>query len=452
MTTATDHSVDMNHPTYYHPYPTYKASGVEWLGEVPEGWELRPIFAMYQRRIERDHPDEQLLSVYREYGVVPREGREDNYNRPSEDLSSYQLVKPRDLAINKMKTWQGSVAISEYQGIVSPAYIICRPTHTEHDRFLHYLLRSPRYIVRYGQLSYGVRVGQWDMRFEDFRRIEALIPPLPEQRAIAAFLDHKTAEIDALIAAKERLIALLREKRAALITSAVTKGLDPDVPMKDSGIEWLGEVPEGWEVKPLGRLGALSKGNGSSKQDEADAGVPCVRYGDLYTTHNYFIGSTRAYIDPERAIDYTPIRFGDVLFAASGETVEEIGKSAVNLMTSRAYCGGDIILFRPKQEMDARYLGYASDSRPSVAQKASMGRGYTVIHIYGSQLKNLILPLPPLPEQHAIAGFLDRRTAGIDALVGKVEEAIDRLKEYRTALISAAVTGKIDVREEAAKK
>ena len=190
-------------------------------------------------------------------------------------------------------------------------------------------------------------------------------------------------------------------------TQAVTGQIDvrtgkPYPEYKESGVEWLGDVPEHWDVRRLGQIGKLSKGNGGNKEDEMSSGVPCVRYGDLYTTHTYFILESRSFVSKANAEDYTPINFGDVLFAASGETIDEIGKSAVNLMQSAACCGGDIILFRPERRFEARYLGYAADCRSAVAQKASMGRGFTVIHIYGSSLKYLSLPLPSDSEQTAI--------------------------------------------------
>ena len=172
--------------------------------------------------------------------------------------------------------------------------------------------------------------------------------------------------------------------------------------MKDSGVEWLGDVPTHWDVRRLGQFGRLSKGNGGNKEDEIQTGVPCVRYGDLYTTHTYFIEKSRSFVAPETARNYTSIAFGDVLFAASGETIEEIGKSAVNLIQAPACCGGDVILFRPQQDLVARYMGYATDCSPCCHQKATMGRGITVKHIYGDQLKYLVTPLPPLPAHPAL--------------------------------------------------
>jgi len=209
---------------------------------------------------------------------------------------------------------------------------------------------------------------------------------------------------------------------------------------RDSGVEWLGDIPAHWHLHPLGRIGSFFKGGGGTKDDETNEGVPCVRYGDLYTEHQFSITRTRARISEEVTENYRQLVFGDVLFAGSGETIEEIGKSAVNLIKGRAYCGGDVIVFRPAVETNAAYLGYAADCQPAVYQKACMGRGVTVMHIYSRELKLLLIPVPPVGEQQAIAAFLDRETGKIDDLVAKKRLLLERLAEYRTALITRTVT------------
>lgn len=220
--------------------------------------------------------------------------------------------------------------------------------------------------------------------------------------------------------------------------------LKPYSAYKDSGVPWIGEVPEHWEVQPLGRIGSLFKGNGGNKDDEVASGIPCVRYGDLYTKHEFFIRTTKAYVTEERAIAYTPIRYGDVLFAASGETAEEIGKSAVNLIYRDARCGGDVLVLRPTRDVIPEFLGYAADSVASRHQKACMGRGFTVIHIYNSQLKRLTLPLPPPPEQAAIATFLDYADRRIRQYIRSKQKLIKLLEEHKKAIIQHAVTSGID--------
>ena len=222
------------------------------------------------------------------------------------------------------------------------------------------------------------------------------------------------------------------------------EGLKPYLAMKDSGVPWLGEVPEHWELRPISALGSLFKGNGGNKDDQISAGVPCVRYGDLYTKHEYFITSSKACVSEERAADYTSIRYSDVLFAASGETMEDIGRSAVNLIQGEARCGGDILVLRPEVPAVPRYLGYAADSPASRNQKACMGRGFTVVHIYGSQLKRLLLPLPPLPEQAAIVRFLDHADRRIRRYIRAKQKLIKLLEEQKQAIIHRAVTRGLD--------
>ena len=215
---------------------------------------------------------------------------------------------------------------------------------------------------------------------------------------------------------------------------------------KDSGIDWLGALPTHWEVRRLAQFGNISKGSGGNKDDEMGAGVPCIRYGDLYTTHHNCIHRSRSFVSNEKAAEYTPTKFGDVLFASSGETTDEIGKSAVNLMQEDACCGGDVIIFRPTQRVDARYLGYVMDCRPIAAKKATMGRGITVIHLYGTQLKYLTIPLPPLLEQTGIAHFLDHVDRHIRRYIHAKQKLIALLEEQKQAIIHQAVTGRIDVR------
>jgi type I restriction enzyme S subunit len=220
--------------------------------------------------------------------------------------------------------------------------------------------------------------------------------------------------------------------------------LEPYPATKDSGVKWLGEVPEHWEVRRLGQIGRLSKGNGGTKEDEVADGVPCVRYGDLYTRHRYYIEKAKSCVSEERAVAYTPIRFGDVLFAGSGETIAEIGKSAVNLLDEPACCGGDVIVFRPSINLVPRFLGLAADSPQAAYQKSCMGRGITVMHIYGSELKYLSIALPPPEEQAAIVRYLDHVDRRVRRLVRAKRKLIALLTEQKQAIIHRAVTRGLD--------
>ena len=203
---------------------------------------------------------------------------------------------------------------------------------------------------------------------------------------------------------------------------------------------------KGLDVRHLGRFGRLFKGGGGTKEDERESGVPCVRYGDLYTQHQFFITATRACVTPELANTvYTPIRYGDVLFAGSGETIDEIGKSAVNLVPGPACCGGDVIILRPSIDADARFLGYAMDCAATARQKACIGRGFTVVHIYSSDLKYVTVAMPSLLEQAAIVRFLDHADRRIRRYIRAKQKLIALLEEQKQVLIHDAVTGRIDV-------
>ena len=209
-----------------NPNAPMKDSGVEWLGEVPEHWEQKPIWSMFARTKRTNHPNELLLSVYRDYGVIPKNSRDDNHNRASEDLTPYQLVNPNDLVINKMKAWQGSIAISEHRGIVSPAYYIYEPKKPYYSKYIHHLIRSVYFIQSYKNFSKGIRVNQWDLEHDAFTHINLLLPPLTEQQKIVSFLDSETSRIDILIAKQEKLIEKLKEYRSSIISHAVTGKID----------------------------------------------------------------------------------------------------------------------------------------------------------------------------------------------------------------------------------
>lgn len=440
------------------PYPETKDSGVKWLGKVPSHWEVLPNRTLFEEVKERDHPEEPMLSITIEQGVIlQNQLLEDRTRKDGSNLdkSTYKLVKPGDIAYNKMRAWQGAVGASDYQGIVSPAYVVQRPRNGVNSDFVHFLFRTPGFAKEAERWSYGITSDMWSLRPEHFKMIYTCVPPLAEQHAIVRFVDHADRRIQRYIRAKQELIALLEEQKQTIFDQAVTGQIDvqtgqPYPSYKQSGVDWVGAVPEHWEVRKLGQLGQFFKGVGGTKADEVKHGVPCVRYGDLYTTHEFFITKSRTYVTKERAVDYTPIRYGDVLFAGSGETIDEIGKSAANLLSGQACCGGDVIVFRPRKSCNARFLGYATDSWSSSNQKSTMGRGITVMHIYGTTLRYVSVVLPSLKEQNTIVEFLDRTAEKVRRAKTLTQRKIELLQEYRTRLIADVVTGKLDVREAAA--
>ena len=439
-------------------YPSYRDSGKPWLGRVPAHWDVRRVkYLLRECDIRSTDGSEELLRVSQYTGVTLRSPT-NNGNEPdtrAASLAGYKRVEPNDLVVNIMLAWNGSLGVSQFHGISSPAYCVYRFRENSHPWYFHHLLRSPTYKARIKSNSTGVVESRLRLYTDDLYRLEAPVPPLPEQIAIVHFLDHADRRIRRYIRAKQKLIALLEEQRQAIIHQAVTGQIDvrtdqPYPAYKASGVKLLGRVPGHWEVQQLGRFGQFFKGAGGTKDDEVEHGVPCVRYGDLYTTHEFFVTNSRAYVTEERAADYAPIRYGDVLFAGSGETIDEIGKSAVNLLSTHACCGGDIIVFRPCIGCNAKFLGYAADSWAASNQKSTMGRGITVMHIYGTSLKYVRVVLPPVPEQTSIVGFLDRIAEEVKRATAQTQSEIDLLREYRTRLIADVVTGKFDVREAAA--
>jgi len=238
------------------PYPEMKDSGVSWLGHVPEHCKILPGRAGFVEVQERDHPNADMLSVTITKGVIRQQAllegssKKDGSNL---DKSAYKLVRPGDIANNKMRARQGAIGVSEYEGIVSPAYVAQRPREGTVPRYLHYLLRTPAFAKEAERWSYGITSDMWSLRPEHFKMVYSCLPPVTEQAAIVRFLDHVDRRIRRYIRAKQKLIQLLDEQKQAIIHRAVTRGLDPNVRLKPSGVEWLGEVPEHWEVLPLRR-------------------------------------------------------------------------------------------------------------------------------------------------------------------------------------------------------
>ncbi|MGR6901024.1 restriction endonuclease subunit S [Glutamicibacter sp. BSL13] len=427
------------------PYSEYKDSGQQWLGEIPSHWKIVPLWTLFKRTKTLGTGSEILLSVYRDYGVVPKESRNDNFNKASEDLPKYQLVGVGDLVINKMKAWQGSVAISELSGIVSRAYFVFKALSHTHSKFAHFLMRSTPYFNRYAAISSGVRPNQWDLDPVQHRATPILLPPPHEQQDIADYLDRETAEIDAFIADQEQLIALLEERRTATITQAVTKGLNPDAPMKNSGLEWLGEIPEHWTVEKLSWLSQI--GNGSTPATDnldywADGDIPwlnssCVNLDEVVEPSK-FVTTTAV-----KACHLPMVPAGSLLVGLTGQ-----GKTRgmVTRLGINSTINQHIAYVTPSSALNASYAYWFSVGAYQQLRFISEGNGGTKGGLTCDQLGRLRIPRMSSDEQARISTYLDRETAEIDAAITDAREAIALSKERRAAVISAAVTGKIDVR------
>lgn len=432
----------------YKAYPEYKDSGVEWLGGVPNHWKTVSISRLFSRIKRTGYTEKELLSVYRDYGVIPKSSRDDNNNKPSEDLSPYQLVEPNDLVMNKMKAWQGSIAISEYEGIVSPAYFVYKPNNIlfelAHPRYVHYLLRNPIYVTQYLSRSKGIRVNQWDLDPDEFRNIELLLPDKTEQEKIYSFLDHETAKIDNLIEKQQQLIELLKEKRQAVISHAVTKGLNPDAPMKDSGVEWLGEVPIHWDVAKLSFKYEVLLGK--MLDDKKITGKYLGRYlrntdvqWDSINTEELPLMDFR----PEERERFS-VKKGDLIVCEGGE----IGRSAIWNSDESCFYQKALHRLRPLSNNNKpRFMFYVLYDAVKQGRFISGAGKATIAHLPAESFRQYKFGFPPRTEQVDIATALDSYSQLFDKLEEKTVKQIALLQERRSALISAAVTGKIDVRD-----
>jgi type I restriction enzyme S subunit len=432
------------------PYPEYKNSGSKWLSTVPSHWDVRKLRNLTRSRSERNRSDLPLLSVAREKGVFIRSLTDpnENHNVIPEDLSNYKVAHAGSLVINKMKAWQGSMGIAPIDGIVSPAYYVF-DLDLSNRLFAQALLRSKPYVALFAKASDGVRVGQWDLFITGMRAIPVLIPPPDEQTAIARVLAWATNGLDRAIGAKRRIIALLQEQKQAIIHRAVTRGLDPAVPLKDSGIPWLGEIPEHWEVRKL-------------KKISPRVGVGLVINPSSYYVDNHVTGAV-------------PMLLGNNIapMALKLDRLRHISHAAnEELPTSRLYAG-DIVVVRVgapglaavvPPHLDGcncasvmiirAHSSYSSDWLALSFNSSVAWRQIDIVK-YGAAQKqfnighavDFLFPVPPLKEQQLIVDYIATETLPISKAISRVECEITLLREYRTRLIADVVTGKLDVRE-----
>lgn len=411
-----------------------KDSGAKWIGEIPIHWKSDKLKYHLQRKEPKNPGDMTVLSLYRELGVIPKDSRDDNHNMTSEDTSKYKYVKPGNFVVNKMKAWQGSVAVSDYEGIVSPAYYVYEFTdNLYYQRYFHYLLRGC-YKDEFMRLSGGMRVGQWDLSSEDLDNTLVIIPPIDEQRTIAEFLDKKCAEVDGLIADIQTQIDTLEQYKRSAITEAVTKGLNPTVKMKDSGLEWVGQIPNHWEMIPNKYLMSkrkiiqpIYKG-----EDILSLTVNGVIKRDLENPSGKMPTSFDGYqvVYPNNLlmclfdIDVTPRCVG---------VIKDYG------LTSPAYSQ---FVLNEKADTNYYYYYYLSlDFTKELLHLAKNQRHSLNEEQFGA-IKAIV---PPIDEQKSIAEYLDKKCAEIDACIDEKKQQISVLETYKKSIIFAYVTGKKEV-------
>lgn len=417
-------------------YESYKQSEAAWLGNIPSHWDVQPLRAVTSLKSDKNRPDLPVLSVYREYGVILKDSRDDNHNATSLDTSTYKVVKPGDLVVNKMKAWQGSMGVSSHHGIVSPAYITCT---TKAERvcpaYLHYLLRSTPLIGVYNSLSYGVRVGQWDMHYEDFKQIPIPLPPKNEQDRIVAFIDQKTAEIDAAIAKKEQLIELLGEQKEGLISRAVLLGLRPQVELRKSSIKWLKNIPNGWEELPCRYL---FREVTRRDRDGSEQKLSVTQRNGLVPTDQMAEHSTQA----QSFDEFKLCHVGDLVLNKYKAHLGVFWAAKVRGIITNNYT-----VFRPTKKAFPPYFELLFHTKWMCDQFASVVYGIVdgMMPLYTKDFYSVQTLCPPLHEQQEIVSYCDEVTKKIDSAIAQEERAIQLLRELKTALVTSYVTGKAKV-------
>ncbi|MBM4163500.1 MAG: hypothetical protein FJ222_03545 [Lentisphaerae bacterium] len=435
------------------PYPAYKDSGQPWLGSVPRHWPVLPNRAIFDEVKDREHPDEEMLSVTITRGIVSQETLlADSSKKDSSNLnkSAYKLVQPRDIAYNKMRAWQGAIAASDLRGIISPAYVVMRLREDANvPRYFHHLYRTPLFAKEAERWSYGITSDMWSLRPEHFKVIYTPLPPPYDPAAIVRFLDHAHGRIDRAIRAKRKIIALLNEQKQAIIHRAVTRGLDPNVSLKPSGIPWLGDIPAHWEVRRLRFCirGKLTYGANAAAEFDNPIWPRYLRITDFNGDGSLRPDTFRS-LPPEVAKDYL-VEDGDILFARSGATV---GKAfLVRTNTVEACYAGYLIRARPNTSIVIpEYLFSFTQSTAFLRWKDSIFIKATIQNIGADKYANLAVPTPSIDEQQAVLAYIETAIAPLRTAITNLQRAMALLREYRTRLSADVVTGKLDVRAAAA--
>jgi type I restriction enzyme S subunit len=438
-------------------YPKYKNSGIEWLGKVPEHWEAMRLKFFLQEKLmyganesaEDDNPDNPRfvrITDIDDNGQL----RNDTFKSLPIDIATPYLLEDGDMLLARSGATVGkSIRYRKTWGICCFAGYLIR-ARVKKTKIIPEFLDACCQSDFYWQYVVGSQIQATiqNVSAEKYDNFALPLPPLPGQQSIASFLDRETGQIDTLIDKKQRIVELLKEKRTALISRAVTKGLNPKGRMKPSGVEWLGEVPEHWEVSRFRRLvKSIQNGTSSTQVDEIQDMIPVTR---IETISKGKVDFERiGYVEPFEAFERYRLNIGDLLLSHIN-SLSMIGNCAIFESKSPLFSGMNLLRIVPNSLAFPKWLWYfvisdrfkktlSSRAKPAINQAS----------LTTNQIREMNVVIPPLSEQQSISSFLDRETAKIDKLISKVEEAILKLKEYRTAIISAAVTGKIDVREAA---
>ncbi|WP_300396188.1 restriction endonuclease subunit S [Henriciella sp.] len=423
----------------YPKYDEYSDSGVQWVGHFPANWELARLGGLFEERRQKvSDTDFEPLSVTKN-GIFPQLATAAKTN----DGDNRKLVRAGDFVINSRSDRKGSSGVSPLDGSVSLINIVLEPKRILPE-FCHHLLKSYAFVEEYYRVGRGIVADLWTTRYDEMRTILVALPSPKEQRAIAAFLDGKCATIDEAVRIKEAQIRLLAERRQILVQQAVTRGLNPAAPMKDSGIDWIGQIPAHWEVLKLRNMGSFQNGI-SEAADYFGSGHPFITYGDVFNNEILPENASGLAKSDSRAQALYSVKAGDIFFTRTSEVASEIGiASAATSDIPKATFSGFLIRFRPKVGSIvpefARFL-FRSDyvrvffaHEVNIVTRASLGQ---------ELLKNLPVFAPPPDEQVRIATWLEGKTQDLDGAIDFKKSQITALREYKTSLINAAVTGKI---------
>lgn len=429
------------------PYAEIKPSGLPWLGDVPAHWDVRRNGRLFGSRRETGFPDLPVLEVSLRSGVRVRDF--DNGTRKQEmgDRSKYQRAVRGDIAYNMMRMWQGAVGIAPVDGLVSPAYVVARPFAETDAAYYAYVFRTAAYMREVDTFSRGIVPDRNRLYWESFKQMPSVYPPLDEQRLIVRFLDWHGAQTAKLIRAKKKIIALLNEQKQAIIHRAVTRGLDPNVRLKPSGIPWLGDVPEGWEVVPLKRIASFKSGAGFpvGEQGGKDLEIPFLKVSDMTlsgneryieTWNNSISRETAAalgaYIFPPNTIIFPKV--GGAMLTNKRRFLKQESCIDNNVMGCVVNSGILQYIFLTLEQID---LGKISKPGPVPA----IGEG---------EVREIRVAFPPSKDQREILEWLGSETRAIDQAANVASSEIVLIQEFRTRLIADVVTGKLDVRAAAA--
>ncbi|OMG62215.1 hypothetical protein AUR59_018670 [Stutzerimonas balearica] len=435
-------------PSRFPKYPAYKDSGVEWLGEVPEGWILARGDAYLRSQAKVVSADYLGGKEVFHYSIPAVQATGDGQLEDGDEIdSSKLLVEQPQVLISKLNPRKNTVCLAGPREVVTVCSGEFVPLQSDcmDLKWVYYLVSSENFKKRLESLVESATRSHQRVNPSDILKFRGAFPLLAEQTQIARFLDHETTRIDALIEEQQRLIELLKEKRQAVISHAVTKGLDPTVPMKDSGVEWLGEVPAHWALVPFGLAFEYQEGPGIMAVDFRDEGVPLVRISGVQGRWVTLEGCN--YLEPSKVKEkwaHFRLDKGDLIISGSASMglVSEVGEDAAGAV---AYTG--LIRLKPRANVSIRdFIRSVVGSYQFHAQIDLLKAGSTIQHFGPTHLSQMKVVLPPVNEQAQIAAYVDTISVQFDELLGEAENTNALLQERRSALISAAVTGKIDVR------